>query len=264
MHWSDRSSRVQGFASKPEYERSAPAEAGHDAREIAALQYRLAMVAHDLRAPLAAILTAVDLLTRDDAATAELRRARLERIRSSAFRMDRMINQLLDHACSRLGAGIRLDRRRVALDRVAREVVSELELAFPEREIQAEFQEHVEGEWDPDRIAQVLTNLGMNALQHGNPDTGVRLTLREDEGGDLVVFEVHNHGSPIPRDLVPEISGETHDFGPCGLGLSICLEITSAHGGTLAVCSTASDGTTFTLTLPKSTAALQHPPALTA
>jgi phosphoserine phosphatase RsbU/P len=116
------------------------------------------------------------------------------------------------------------------------------------------------GSWDRVALGRVLSNLLVNAIQHGFPDEPVVLTLRE-EGADVVI-EVCNRGVPIPEDVVPYLfdpfrrgKGATSSVvggaGGLGLGLYITKELVSAHDGRIEVRSTAAEGTTFVVRLPR-------------
>ncbi|HEY6100143.1 MAG TPA: ATP-binding protein [Anaeromyxobacter sp.] len=112
------------------------------------------------------------------------------------------------------------------------------------------------GEWDSDRLVQVVTNLVVNALKYGC--RGTEVTVRVAGAGDAATLEVHNEGEPIPADLQahlfePYRRGEqdSGDRTSIGLGLYIAHEIVRAHGGSLAARSSASEGTTFTVRLPR-------------
>jgi signal transduction histidine kinase len=113
------------------------------------------------------------------------------------------------------------------------------------------------GDWDVDRMAQVLSNLLGNAIQHGG-GTPVRLSARQD--GDRVALAVHNGGAPIPPLALPFVfeplaRGQAENTtGGIGLGLFIARAIVSAHGGDIDVTSSTGDGTTFTVRLPKAAA----------
>jgi two-component sensor histidine kinase len=110
------------------------------------------------------------------------------------------------------------------------------------------------GAWDVDRLAQVVSNLVGNAIQHGD---GTPITLTGQEQGDSVTLAVHNGGSPIPAEVLPFLfeplargraEGASHSIG---LGLFIARAIVSAHGGDIQVSSSTNEGTTFTVRLPK-------------
>lgn len=114
------------------------------------------------------------------------------------------------------------------------------------------------GEWDSDRLTQVISNLVANALQYRCEDGAVRVVAQAQT--DEVVLRVHNEGPPISEDAMKKIfepmtrqpaqNGDKHPSG-LGLGLYIAREIVTAHGGTIAVASAASEGTIFTVQIPR-------------
>jgi PAS domain S-box-containing protein len=106
------------------------------------------------------------------------------------------------------------------------------------------------------RLEQVLLNLLVNAAQSfvaAGADNEIRLRLQAG-AGDIVVVEVSDNGAGIPAEVLPRIFDPfftTKAVGVgMGLGLSICHNIVTAHGGTLDVHSTPGQGTRFRLTLP--------------
>ncbi|MDC0710327.1 PAS domain-containing sensor histidine kinase [Stigmatella sp. ncwal1] len=218
----------------------------------------IGMLGHDLGNPLAAIrLTSAALLARDTLPP-ETRRG-LERIEGSAGRMARMVRQLVDLTRARMGGGIPLRPGEVALDEVCRQVIGELELASPGRSIHLEVRGNCRGFWDPERMAQVLSNLVANALQHSPAGTPIRVRL---EGLEVLQrIEVHNVGQPIPEELRPRLfepffragRGPAPQSGlGLGLGLYIVAQIIQAHGGGVEVSSTLEEGTRFIVLLPRS------------
>lgn len=136
----------------------------------------------------------------------------------------------------------------------AQQIIDELQLAFPDRQLVAHLNGDGHGEWDPDRLAQLMTNLGSNALQHSPPDTVVHISSQCDE--QYVRFRVHNEGSIDPSAL-PTLFEPFHRSkgqartGNVGFGLHITKCIVAVHGGTIEVASTAENGTTFTVVLPR-------------
>ncbi|QRK10844.1 PAS domain S-box protein [Archangium violaceum] len=223
-------------------------------------QQLIGIVSHDLRTPLSAISLATALLLRSqDLGMHHV--ATLGRILSSAERAQRLIASLLDFTQARVGGGFVLQYAPVDLRDFAGLVVEEMRVAYPEREIQFEFVGDVQGEWDPDRLAQLLTNLLNNALLHGLEDAPVRLSVHD--GPHSVVIAVHNRGTPIPPDMMPRLfepmkrgagAGRSTKTQGLGLGLYIVQQIVLAHGGTVGVDSSEAQGTTFTVRLP------HHPP----
>jgi PAS domain S-box-containing protein len=220
------------------------------------------IVGHDLRNPLSAILTASELLLRHGGLADRQARA-VTRIAASAERMARMIDDLLDFTRSRLGGGFPISPRRVDLRELCAQVIEELELAHPERTIDFQAEGDAWGSWDPDRIAQVISNLIGNALTHSPDSATVRVRLADEQ--DRVVLTTNNAGPPIPAEVVPHLF-EPGRRGPprhgragssgLGLGLYIVQQIVLAHGGRIDVASDAADGTTFTVTLPRRSRAL--------
>lgn len=216
----------------------------------------IGIVSHDLRNPVSAILMSAQMLLKQEG-LAERSFKGASRILSSAERATRLIADLLDFTQARLGEGIRIQRRRVIIHEVTRQVLEELQAAWPERDLQVNQSGDGEGEWDPDRLAQVVSNLVSNALRYSPPGTPVKVSTRAEP--KTVVVEVHNLGRPIPPELLPHIF-EAMKRGPqdgqssgrsVGLGLYIVEQIVRAHGGTVAVQSTEAEGTTFTVQLPR-------------
>jgi PAS domain S-box-containing protein len=213
----------------------------------------LGILGHDLRNPLQAIQMATSLLFTHGGLTPRQSKT-LARISVSTDRMARMINDLLDFARSRLGGAMPIERRPVDLADIAQQVIEELTLANPSRIIQLTTFWNCRGEWDPDRLAQVLSNLVGNALQHSRENSPVRVEL--DGDASSVVLEVRNEGIPIPPEVLPVIFEpyrrgiSLSATGGVGLGLYIVKQIVSAHGGTVEVRS-AETGTTFAVRLPK-------------
>nr|WP_225937809.1 PAS domain-containing sensor histidine kinase [Myxococcus sp. RHSTA-1-4] len=216
-------------------------------------EHFLGIVSHDLRNPLSAILAGANALLH--AATLDERQGRaVARIARSAAGMERMIGDLLDFTRARLGDGFPLQPGPTHLDALCQEVMEELEVAWPTRELRGVLAPLPPGRWDRNRLVQVVSNLVGNALQHSPEGTPVTVVTRAE--GPLAVLEVHNHGDPIPPELQPHLF-EPFRRGPhtpgrrgLGLGLYIAHEIVRAHGGTLTVRSSQEEGTTFTVSLP--------------
>ena len=138
------------------------------------------------------------------------------------------------------------------------------ELQAPELVIEAG--DDVTGTWDPDSLEQVVSNLAGNAISHGASGAQVRLALRGES--DRVVLSVHNAGPPIPEALRAVLfdpfrrganDAKSRAMAGLGLGLFISREIVSAHGGTIAVTSSETEGTTFSVTLPRHAQASPEP-----
>jgi signal transduction histidine kinase len=211
------------------------------------------ILAHDLKNPLAAVLMNGRLL-RD--ADTERTRAIGRRIVTSGERMARMIDQILEWTRLRAGAGlIRLEPMRCDLAAIIDEVVTELRTRKPEAHIVVEARGDLSGEWDGDRLAQVISNLVGNAIDHaGQP--GVFVTA-EGHGQDVRLC-VANEGR-IDEQILSTIfepfhgreRGSRHRGRGLGLGLYITRQIVSAHGGRVELDPEAAGRVCFTVTLPR-------------
>ncbi|WP_375773001.1 PAS domain-containing protein [Archangium gephyra] len=213
----------------------------------------MGIVSHDLRSPLHNISLNTELLLRRDDVSGSVLTG-VQRIARSTERMSRMITDLLDFTRARLGGGIPVQRRPCNLVDLVRATLEELEVPHPGRVVLSQEPGPYTGAWDPDRLAQALSNLVGNALQHGARDTPVEVALRQE--GPTLVLTVHNQGAPIPEALLPHVFDPFRRAGGgsrdgLGLGLYIVQEILRAHGGSISVDSRADSGTTFTVRLPR-------------
>jgi signal transduction histidine kinase len=226
----------------------------------------LAILGHDLRSPLSAISMAgslIPLVRTDEAETLQCTSI----VSSSVSLMERMINDLLDFTRTRLGAGMPIKPVPMDLVALGGNLTGVFQAAHPSREIEFHHKGDLNGLWDSDRIRQAISNLMRNALQHGSSELPVTLSLLGEESS--VVIEVHNGGNLIPASeiynifdpLVRGSSTETSSApasGSIGLGLYIAREVAESHGGKIDVTSTITNGTTFTIRLPRQTAAAQN------
>jgi signal transduction histidine kinase len=214
----------------------------------------LGILSHDLRNPLSGIILGSTMLMRSEGHNDNVG-VTCQRILNSARRMDRMIGDLLDLTRTRFGKQIPVVRAPIDLVPLCRQVLAELEGQCPGRLLFSS-EGDLHGEWDGDRIAQVLSNLIRNAIQHGGPTDPISLVARD--GGDEVLLTVHNGGRPVPAEaiahifepMVRHVGDEQVNVG-LGLGLFIAFQVVVAHQGTLDVISTADDGTIFTARLPR-------------
>lgn len=222
----------------------------------------LAILGHDLRTPLGAVLTSAKFMLE----TKELTEPHLtltSRILSASKRMNQMVGALLDFTRSRLGGGIPVVPTPMNMGKLVHDVADEISAAHPDRIIKVDARGALKGEWDCARISQVVTNLIGNALEHGNDRTPVKVDVHGDD--KEVVLAVHNRGPAIPeqeRDGIfsamkrKEASNTVLASGPSGnlgLGLYIADQIIQAHKGRIDVDSSEERGTTFTVHLPRKT-----------
>jgi K+-sensing histidine kinase KdpD len=225
-----------------------------DARAASELREQfIAILGHDLRNPLQAILASGELLARKLADPALLGIA--TRIKANAKRMSSLIDDVLDFARGRLGGGIGIRIDDVHdIEAGLQAVVKELQDGHPQRQIVVDFSVTRTVQCDLGRVQQVASNLIGNALTHGAPDGPVKVSAFTDES-DLVL-EVWNEGQPIPADSLDKVFEPFWRYSTSvsrqglGLGLHICSQIVRAHGGHLTVNSTERSGTRFTARLP--------------
>ena len=213
-----------------------------------------AVLGHDLRNPLNAILMSAHILDRrskDDGI-----RDTAARILSSGKRMSRMIDDVLDLARARLAGGIPLKLESTDLGTLVDRVVREHQVAFPKRHIDLRRAGDLVGDYDADRFAQVTSNLIGNALQHGKPDEPIEVTL-DGTSPAQVVLSVANDGQIAPELLRtifdPFRGGERRpgqDQG-LGLGLYIVQQIVHSHHGQVEVASGEAGRTLFRVIVPR-------------
>ncbi|MDI1479145.1 ATP-binding protein [Polyangium sp. y55x31] len=218
-------------------------------------QQLMGIVSHDLRNPIAAMVTGTEILRRALPEGSPLMKT-AARIASSGERATRLIRDLLDFTQARTGTGIPVDLCAADIHATCKQAVDEIALAHPGRQIVHTAEGDGRGVWDPDRISQVVDNLTRNAVSYSPPDSVV--TVRSRDLGARVRVEVHNEGTPIAADVMPTLfepyKRGDHKQDPdrsIGLGLFIVKEIVSAHRGEVTVRSTAAEGTTFQVDLPK-------------
>jgi signal transduction histidine kinase len=214
----------------------------------------IAVLGHDLRSPLAAITVAAELLRRRFVDPDVIKLG--DRLRSSAGRMSRLIDDVLDFTRGRLGSGIGVsieDAEHLAAGFDV--VIAEIREANPDRDIVERIDIHGTVRCDPVRMQQLLSNLLGNAIAHGAPDQAIAMEAKTES--DYLVLSVANGGDPIlPEDLSRIFQPywrpvHSKPGGGLGLGLHICSQIVKAHNGVLEVTSTAEAGTRFVARLPR-------------
>ncbi|MBX8470906.1 HAMP domain-containing histidine kinase [Pseudomonas sp. RIT778] len=217
----------------------------------------LAILGHDLRAPLQAVSMSTELLMRKTALEGDALTCALN-IKQGARHMAAMVSDLLELVRSRLGRSLPIEPAPMDLADAARAAIAEACAGNPECDPTLKTEGDTRGVWDAGRIDQLLQNLIGNALQHGSNPREVLVTLRGDSGS--VHLSVQNYGNPIPEEAIgtifdPLVRSADEELGQpstsLGLGLFIVKEVVTAHGGTIEVSSSEADGTLFSVTLPR-------------
>lgn len=213
----------------------------------------LAILGHDLRTPLSAIITSsVFVLDRNE--VREPDRTLIDNMLTSARRMNQMVADLLDFTRTRFGDSIPILPVPSDVRMIIHNVVAEIAASYPESALQVETTGLLNGVWDTDRLTQALSNLVSNAAQHGTRGAPIRAAA-SGTGGEVVIT-VHSHGPVIAPEKLETIfspmkDARRGDRRHLGLGLYIVEKIICAHGGTITVESTHERGTTFTIRLPR-------------
>ncbi len=217
----------------------------------------LGILGHDLRSPLSALASALQLLTlpRSDATTAEA----IEVGRRSVSVMSAMIRDLLEYTRTRLGRGIPVTPAPANFETVCKEAINEVAVVYPQTSFRFESGGTLDGTFDSARIHQLVSNLLNNAVHHGKRGAPVSVIARGVR--DTLRLDVSNQGFPLSPEVLQvifdplvQIPAEASDSSRpptnLGLGLFIAREIAVAHGGTIAAESSAEAGTTFSVELP--------------
>ena len=220
----------------------------------------VANAAHDLRSPLAAIQSSVEV-TIEKTRTVEEYEELLFQINDEVHHLGQLVNQLLQLAESESTAA-EIPLERVALAEIVVRTIEMFEPIAEERGVQLKFQSahDIVVMGMPVQLRQVLTNLVDNAIKFTLAGGVVTVGLTSDSKRGFGTLTVSDTGIGIPVDSVDRVFDRFYQvekarqrFGVKrgnGLGLSICQSIAHAHRGTISVTSELGEGTTFTLTLP--------------
>ncbi|MHA6280255.1 sensor histidine kinase [Salinimicrobium sp. CAU 1759] len=223
-------------------------------REMADLRDQfIAILGHDLKNPIATMRMSSDILLKMSKEEITLKHAAM--IKSTSFRMQNLIENILDFAKGKMGEGIVLDQasNNGSLVNILEQVIKEINISSPERKIDLKIDLKSDVYCDKNRIGQLLANLLSNADQHGDRDAPLKVFAHTTD--DHFELTVTNKGEKIPEEAIDHLfqpfyrdKNEVSKKG-LGLGLFIAAEIAKAHKGKLLVTSTAED-TSFTLRMP--------------
>jgi PAS domain S-box-containing protein len=219
----------------------------------------VSVVSHELRSPLTPIRGFVQLVAKelDREGGHDKHVRRLQSLAGHVDRLTRLVDDLLD--VSRLRAGS-LDIRRAPTDlvAVARDVV-QVRAASTDHLIRLQPDlAAVVGDWDADRLQQVVDNLVGNAIKYSPRGGTISVSIGIDARTGEAILTVADDGPGIPADDRQRVfaafyrtrSAATSQVSGLGLGLYICHELIAAHGGTIAVGASPSGGAAFTIRVP--------------
>ncbi len=226
--------------------------------QLARKEQFTAMIAHELRGPLAPIINYAQMLARSKSKKPEVVKRQTSIIISQARRLTRLVNDLLD--TSRLNAGqFSLSRQECDIVALTNEIVDQMRPLSPYHTINVVVPTTpIKGHWDDGRIQQAIGNLLDNAVKYSDENTVV--TVMVSKLAHTVRISVHNQGSTIPSNDVGQLFRPysrlqaTSNRQGSGLGLYITKSIIEAHGGLLRLepGGTGEQGTMFSFELPLS------------
>jgi signal transduction histidine kinase len=223
-------------------------------RAIRSREDVLAIVSHDLRSPLSAIMLTAGRLMKGTVQPDSLARG-MQLVRRSAMHMHRLVEELLDVASLQSGQ-LALNLRAVDVLELIDEAVEMVEPTATRKAVVLEKSEHpgpLVVDCDRERIMRVLVNLLGNAVKF--TDEGGRVAVAASVRAGEIHVSVRDTGPGISKAELSKLferywKGSTKGRGGMGLGLYIARGIVQAHRGTITVESALGQGSTFTFTLP--------------
>ncbi|HEY1122859.1 MAG TPA: HAMP domain-containing sensor histidine kinase, partial [Haloferula sp.] len=216
----------------------------------------LGILGHDLRQPLFSIKMFTEVLLHPQLPSNPA--LIVSRIRGCCDGMVKMLANLLDFTSAQLGCPMPIHLAPCDSGAICGEVVEEVQASTSVALVRYEASGDLSGEWDATRLRELVSNLLMNAIQHGELTEPITATM--SECGDEVILTVHNIGPTIPQAAIKNLfdpmvrlaaEEKPRPHGSIGLGLYICRQVALAHGGGITVDSSSQAGTTFTVRLPK-------------
>jgi signal transduction histidine kinase len=218
----------------------------------------LAILGHDLRSPLSAVANSGLFLASPGVLPVGAALDAARRVTRGSAKMNGMIRDLLEYTRTRLGRAIPISPQATSMKRICALAYDEIRAVHPERQFKLETSGKLEGEFDSERLQQVLSNLLNNAVRHGTREQPITLSAHGES--EKITVRVRNYGRRIPADQlqvifnplvqIPQEQAD-EDVTSLGLGLYIAHEIVAMHGGTMMAESSEQDGTVFSAHLPR-------------
>lgn len=219
---------------------------------------------HDMRGPLSATITGMELIQRSDD------QARIKsvagRVLANLQRMSGMVDELLDTMAFHSGQNVQLSMGSVDILEVMKEVQADAVVAHGPR-VQVEGAS-VTGYWDRMALKRAAENLVANAVKYGADNSPIRIRIDEVHG--RLLLTVHNDGPPIPpteQECIFQMyrradAAKRGDSQGWGIGLPYVRAVAESHGGSVGLDSSVERGTTFVIDIPLDARALSDTPTL--
>ncbi|MGZ3252678.1 MAG: sensor histidine kinase, partial [Burkholderiaceae bacterium] len=225
----------------------------------------LAILGHDLRAPLSSVTLACDLLAHPKVGQEQIAQIGT-RIRRNTRMMSGLVNDLLGYTRMQLGSGMPMTLASADLKEICQSAIEDAHATHPANVFELRTTGDLHGSFDSARLNQLFTNLLVNAAQYGINESPIIIEAAGTP--DVITVQVTNQGSAIPEASLESIfkpliqlsvenkTDDNRSRTSLGLGLFVAREIAVAHGGTISVASSDADGTVFTVVLPHAAQAL--------
>lgn len=218
----------------------------------------LGILGHDLRNPLATSLASTSMVLNYEDISQKVRSNAL-RTYTSLQRMNNLITDLMQYTGSHLGKKLPIVIAPTNMGMICMDIIEEHQVVHPERQIVTEMNGCFDGNWDEQKMGQVISNLLGNAIENSVSSSSIGVNVSSTPHG--VSIKINNQGKPIPKSEIKHIfEPMTRHLGngsednslktSLGLGLYIVSEIVQAHKGTINVTSTKEKGTTFEIIVP--------------
>ena len=218
----------------------------------------LRSVSHDLRTPLTSIIgSSSAVLENYDQFSDEVKKDLIGHVRDDAQWLVRLVENMLSITRFNEGA-VQIDKVPQAAEEIAAEAVGKFKKRFNTLPVRVSVpDELLMVPMDATLIEQVLINLMENAVLHAEGATEIELRIRRE--GDLAQFSVLDNGAGIEPAVLPKLfeemfphAGELRGDGrrSMGIGLSVCMSIVRAHGGTMKAKNRATGGACVSFVLP--------------
>lgn len=224
------------------------------ARSTALQSEFISSVSHELRTPLTAITGWAEAMSVDGAIQGDSRRG-LEIIYKEASRLTKMVGELLEFTRIQDGR-FTLNMETVDVAAEVEDVLFSFKRLLEQEEVKLRYTCDEETipmiEADPERLKQVLLNILDNAVKHGR---GEAIEVSVLSRGDSVLIMTRDHGPGIPAEELPHVKerfykGAASKERGSGIGLAVCDEIVTRHGGSLGIENKDGDGVLVTVRLP--------------